>query len=252
MMAVVFAALCVGVTLLGFSTIRELGLRGIGPAAATLVNLGVLLPSLTGLLLGAGTIVGAKERGVLAMMAAQPIPRTSIVTGTFLGITASTWTTLGIGYGAALLLMSAVARTSDVPAVVALIGASLGVAVASVAIGVALSTLSTSRVQALAAAASLWILFALGIDLALAALAPSVHIGPQALLGAILLNPVEAGRVLALLGTDLRGTALGPFGAYLVGTFGTVGAVAILVLDLLAWTLVPLLIARRIIERRDL
>ena len=50
------------VTLLAFRTVRELGLSGIGPASATLVNLGVLLPSLMGLLLGAGSLVGARNR----------------------------------------------------------------------------------------------------------------------------------------------------------------------------------------------
>jgi len=72
------------------------------------------------------------------------------------------------------------------------------------------------------------------------------------LLAAVLLNPLEAGRILALLGSDLRGAALGPFGAYLITTFGVGGTIAILVADLVAWTAVPLWLARRLVPRKDL
>jgi len=251
-MAAVFGLLCLIVTLLGFRTVRELGLSGIGPASATLINLGILLPSLMGLVLGSGAIVGAREQGLLAMMAAQPMRRSSIAGGAFLGLTASMWTTLGMGYGVALLVMSSVARASDIPALVTLICATLGVAAASVAIGIAMSSFASNRAQAVAGGVGLWIVFSLGVDLALAALAPSVHLGPQGLLAAIMLNPLEAGRILALLGTNFRGTALGPFGAYLVSTFGTVGAIGVLVGALAAWTVGPLLLARWALPRRDL
>jgi len=235
----------------GPSLIRELGLSGIGPASATLVNLGVLLPSLMGLLLGAGSIAGAREQGMLAMISAQPLRRSQVATGAFVGLTASLWTTLGIGFGVAMLIMASVARGSDVPALVALIGATFGVAASSVAIGVAVSSLVGSRVQGIAIAVSLWIVLSLGMDLALAALAPSVHLGPVGLLAAILLNPLEAGRVLALLGTNLEGTSLGPFGAYLISTFGTLGSVALLAADIVVWTVGPLMVARWVLPRKD-
>jgi ABC-type transport system involved in multi-copper enzyme maturation permease subunit len=251
-MAAIFAILALTVTLLAFRTVRELGLTGIGPASASLVNLGVLLPSLMGLLLGGGALVGAREQGILAMMSAQPLKRQSIVTGAFLGLTASVWTTLGIGFGAAMLVMSGVARGSDVPALVTLIGATFGVAMSSVAIGIAVSAFSSNRVQAVATTVGLWIVLSLGVDLTLAALAPSVHMGPTGLLAAILLDPLEAARILALLGTNFQGTALGPFGAYLITTFGKVGAVVLLAGDLVVWTVGPLLLARWTLPRRDL
>lgn len=250
-MAAVFGLLCLAVTLLAFRSVRDLGLSGIGPASATLVNLGVLLPSLMGLVLGSGAIVGAREQGTLAMMAAQPMSRGSIVTGALVGLTGALWTTLGIGFGVALLLMSGVARANDLPALVTLIAATAAVAAASVSIGLAISSVASTRAQAVAGAVGVWIVCALGLDLALAALAPTVHLGPGGLFLAVLANPLEAGRILALLGTNFQGTALGPFGAYLVTTFGVEGSVAILVLDLIAWTAIPVLIARRLVGRRD-
>lgn len=251
-MAGVFGLLCVAVTLLGFRSVRDLGLSGIGPASASLVNLGVLLPSLMGLVLGAGVIVGAREQGMLAMLGAQPIHRGAIVTGAFTGITGALFSTLGLGFGLALLLMSGVARAEDLPALTALIGATAGVAAASVAIGTYASTLASTRAQAITAAVGFWIVAALGVDLALAALAPSLHLGPAGLLAVVLLDPLEAGRILALLGANMQGTALGPFGAYLVTTFGPVGTIVLLAADLAAWTLVPVLLARRRVSTRDL
>lgn len=251
-MAAIFAVLCVAVTLLAFRTVRELGLTGIGPASATLVNLGVLLPSLMGLLLGAGSLVGAREQGMLAMMAAQPVRRASIATGVFVGLTGSLWTTLGVGFGIAMLIMSSVASANDVPALVTLIASTFAVAAASVSTGVAVSSITRTRAQAVSVAVGLWILFSLGVDLGLAALAPSVHLGPAGLLAAILMNPLEAGRILALLGTNFRGTALGPFGAYLISRFGSFGTVALLVADFAAWTGIPLLFARWALARADL
>lgn len=251
-MAVVFGLLCVMVTLLAFRTVRELGLTGIGPASATLVNLGVLLPSLMGLLLGAGSLVGAREHGMLAMICAQPLRRSQVATGAFLGLTASLCATLGIGFGVSMLIIAGVATASDVPALVTLIGATVGVGASSVALGVAISSLVSSSVQSVTISVGLWIVLSLGVDLALAALAPSVHLGPTGLLVAILANPLEAGRILALLGTNFEGTALGPFGAYIIGSFGRWGATGLLVADLLAWTLVPLGVARWALPRKDL
>jgi len=251
-MGAVFAALCVIVTLLAFRTVRELGLSGIGPASATLVNLGVMLPSLMGMLLGAGSLTGQREHGLLALVCAQPLRRAQVATGAFLGLVRSLLVTLGIGFGSALLILAGVARGSDLPALLALAGATAAVGAASVSIGVAVSTLVANRVQAISITVGVWIVLSLGVDLALAALAPSVHLGPLGLLVVVLANPIETGRILALLGTNLKGTALGPFGAYLVTTFGTLGAVAILVATLAAWVAAPLLVARWALTRQDL
>jgi ABC-type transport system involved in multi-copper enzyme maturation permease subunit len=251
-MAAIFALLCITVTVLAFRMVRELGLGGVGPASATLVNLGVLLPSLMGMLLGSGSLVGASELGVLGMMAAQPIPRSSLVTGAFVGLTRALWTTLAIGFGLALVVMAGVAQPGDLPALATLIGATFAVAAASVSIGIAISAIVSSRVQAISTGVAVWIALSLGVDLTLAALAPSIHLGPAGLLAAILANPLEAGRILALLGTDLDGTALGPFGAYLVSRFGTAGSVALLAGDLVAWVAVPMWIGAAALRRKDI
>ena len=233
-------------------SLRELGLSGVGPASAALSNLGVRLPASRGLLLGGNALAAAREQGVLSMIAVQPIARTSIVLGSFLGVCGALAMSVLFGFGTAAVVLSGVAKSSDVLPLVALVGSTLGVSSACVAIGLAFSAFARSRLQATSTAITLWFLLALGMDLALVAIAPAVRMGPVGLLSAVLANPLEAGRVLALLGASPDGTVLGPFGAYLVETFGAGGAAGLLVASLAFWTVVPLGVARWILTSRDL
>ena len=250
--AAVFAVLTFVVTMAAMGTIRDLGLDGIGPASASLVNLAVLVPSLIGVVVGAGSLIGAGEQGFLSLMAAQPIDRSSLAVGAFLGLTRALWSTLAIGLGVASIVLAGAAGPDDVLSLGILVATTAGVSSASVAIGIAIAAVVSSRVQAISAAVAGWIALALGVDLAIAALAPTIHLGPAGLLATILMDPIESGRILALLGTDLEGSALGPFGAYVVGRFGSTGAVLILGGALVLWTALPLMLARAVLRRRDL
>jgi len=246
----VFAAVTLGVTLLGLGSLRELGLSGVGPGSAGLVNLGVLLPPLMGLLLGAGSLAGARERGLLAMMVAQPVPRWTLVAGAFFGLTGALWITVAIGFGLAALVLAGVAEVGDLAPLGALVGATLAAATAGLALGIAISAVSAGRTQAVAFAVALWFLLALGMDLALAGLGPAIRLGPTGLLAAVLANPLEAARILALLAAEPSGTALGPFGAYLTASYGSAGAAALLVGSIAAWVAAPLVLARWALLRR--
>jgi Cu-processing system permease protein len=248
--AVAFAAMSLGVTLLGLDALRGLGLSGVGPASAGLVNLGVLLPPLMGLLLGAGSLAGARERGLLAMMVAQPVSRASLIGGVFFGLTAALWVTVAAGFGLAALVLAGVAKVSDLAPFAALVVATLAVGTAGLGVGIGISSVAGGRTQAIALAVAVWFVLALGMDLALAGLGPAVHLGPEGLLVAVLLNPLEAGRILALLAADPSGAALGPFGTYLVERFGTTGAGALLGSAIAVWTLIPLVGAGWSLRRR--
>lgn len=250
--AIAFGLLCLAVSLLGLRSLREIGLSGVGPASAALINLGILLPAVMGLLLGSNSLVAAREQGVLPMIAVQPVPRRSIVLGPFLGVSAALAASILFGFGIATLVLAGVAKQSDVLPLLALVGSTLAVAIVCVSIGLGISALSRTRLQATSIAITLWFLLALGMDLALAAIAPAMRMGPVGLLTAVVFNPLEAGRVLALLAADPDGTALGPFGAYLVETYGSSGAALVLIASLVFWTVLPLVLARWVIARGDL
>ena len=247
---IAFAAGASAVALLGLESARELGLSGAGPASAGLIGFAMLLTPLLGLLLGASSIAGARERGILGMILVQPLATRSVVGGFFLGALGALWLIILVGLGAAGVIFGAVADASDVGALIAIAASTLAVAAASVAIGVAISCMTEGQSQAAGWAVTIWFLMALGVDLALAGLGPSIRLGPSALLVVILLNPIETVRVLALLASDTQGIQLGPFGAYLDARFGDQGAAVVMLGALAIWVWVPLALAWWRLERR--
>lgn len=249
--AAIFAAGAVGVTFAGLRSLSALGLAGAGAATDGLVHLSLLLPPLIGLLLGAGSLARDRERGMLAMLASQPVRRGTLPLAAFAGSVLAVWVVLAAGLGAALVVLATVATMADLGGFAVVLGVGLLATASSVAIGVTISAVATTHHQATAAAAAVWLLLALGMDLLLAGVAPGLRLGPAGLLAAALVNPLEAGRILAVLLLD-GGSALGPFGSYLVRTFGAVGAKLLLVGSMTFWTVVPLLIARRLTATRDI
>lgn len=248
--ALIFAAGTVAVTLAGLSSLRELGLAGAGAATDGLLHLGLLLPPLIGLLLGAGSLARDRERGLLAVLATQPVRRQQLPVAAFLGSAWAVAAVIGVGFGVATVLVAAIASATDLLMLLGVAAISVAATAAAVALGVAVSAVCTTHHQATAAAASLWLLLALGLDLLLAGAAPGLGLGPAGLLAAVLLNPLEAARVLALLMVD-HGAALGPFGAYLTDRLGRWGALAALSGSLVGWTILPLWLARSVTARRD-
>lgn len=247
---VVFALGTAAVTLAGLRSLRELGLAGAGAATDGLLHLGLLLPPLIGLLLGAGSLARDRERGLLAVMASQPVHRSQLPVAAFLGSTWAAAAVVAFGFGVATVLVAAVASPRDLVVLLGVGGISVAATASAVALGVAISALCSSHHQATAAAAAVWLFLALGVDLLLAGAAPGLRLGPAALLGAVLLNPLEGARVLALLVLD-DGMSLGPFGTYLSDRFGRAGAGALLGGSIVAWTVLPLVLAGRVTARRD-
>ncbi|WP_052664883.1 ABC transporter permease subunit [Nitriliruptor alkaliphilus] len=246
----IFAAAALAVTLAGLRSLSALGLAGAGAATDGLVHLSLLLPPLIGLLLGAGSLARDRERGMLAMLASQPVRRGVLPLAAFAGSVGAVWIVLAAGLGVALVVLSTVATAADLYAFGVVLGVGLLATASAVAIGVAISAIASTHHQATAAAASVWLLLALGMDLLLAGVAPGLRLGPAGLLAAVVLNPLEAARIWALLVLE-GGTALGPFGAYLTDRFGVRGTHGVLAAVMTAWTVGPLLVARRVTARRD-
>jgi ABC-type transport system involved in multi-copper enzyme maturation permease subunit len=247
----IFAVAAAAVTLAGLRSLSALGLAGAGAATDGLVHLALLLPPLIGLLLGAGSLARDRERGMLAMLASQPVRRGALPFAAFTGSVLAVWVVLAAGLGVALVLLASVVTMADLAALGVVLGVGLVATASAVAIGVAISAVASTHHQATAAAASVWLLLALGVDLLLAGVAPGLRLGAAGLLGAVLLNPLEAARVLAVMLLD-GGSALGPFGEYLTRRFGATGAKGLLAATLATWTVGPLLVARTLTVRRDI
>jgi len=249
--AVVFTIVCVVATLLGLRSLSDLGVAGVGSGTGALINLAILFPPLMGMMLGANSLSSARERSLLPLMLVQPLSRLDHVCGVVLGLVGAVWLTIGFGFGASALLLAGVAGTADVTGLLAIVASALGVGVVAVALGVAVSAISRSRLQALGLSMGLWFLFAFAIDLILAGVAAGVHLGPLGLFVGVLLNPLEAGRVLMVLASGGDALTLGPFGAYLNVTVGTVGATLAVCASLVTWTVLSLLAAWAGITSRE-
>lgn len=240
----------VGATMAGLRSFASLGLAGAGAATDGVVHVTLLLPPLVGLLLGAGTIARDRERGMLSVVAAQPVGRWLLPLSSFGGCVVALWVVIAFGIGAGTLLVSTVATTADVVALVRVLLVCLAAAACSVALGVLVSAVARTHQQAVAVAATLWLLLALGLDMLLAGVAPGLRLGRNGLLAVVLVNPLEAARVLGLLVLD--GTSnVGSFGTHLEAMLGRSGAIRLLVGVLAWWTLVPLAVASWVTHRRD-
>ena len=247
-----FAIAAAMVALLGLGSFRQLGFGAVGPAAVSLLNLALLLPTAQALLLGALALSGERESGFMAALRARGMSSRAAVFATWLAVTLSAWLSLVAGFAVVAIIVAGNVPMADMPVfftIMLITGASAAVAAA---IGVLFGSAVTNRLQASLVAIATWFLLALGLDLVVIGLGVFLSLGEPAILLAVLANPIEAARVSALLLLDASGGALGTMGIYLSENMGHLGSLGLLTAALALWTIVPLGIASVILGRRDL
>lgn len=247
----VMAVVATAITVLGSRTGDDLGVQALDATTSSLLQVAVLLPPLFALVLAGGSLAGSREAGMLGMLAAQPIRRSSLATAGFLGLGAASAVALGLGFGFGGLVLAARGGTDVLACVAAIAIAGVATTAVALAVGLALSAWSPSRGQGTGLAAAAWFALALGHDLVLAATVPSVNPSMGVTFGALVSNPFEAGRILGLLMLDGGTESLGTIGSYLTDTLGTTGAALACGASLLAWTAAGLAVARAGLRRRD-
>lgn len=249
--ALVFCLMAGLVALVGLGSFRQVGLGSVGPAAAALVNLALLLPTAQGLLLGAMTLTADRESGFGAMLRARGVPPVALVLTAWLAAALSSWLALGAGFGLAAIVIAGNVPVGDLPVFAALLGVAAVGAGAAAAVGVLVGALVTTRLQAALAGVATWFVLAVGFDLAVIGLGAFLRLGEIAIIAAVVADPFTAARVSALLLLDSEAGILGPTGAYLLDRLGHGGAVAALLAVVIGWTLVPLALAKAVVTRRD-
>jgi Cu-processing system permease protein len=247
-----FAAAAAVVASLGLGSFRQLGLGAVGPAAVSLLNLALLLPTAQALLLGALSLSGERESGFLAALRARGLGAGTLVLATWAAVTLSAWLSLLAGFGLVAVIIAGSVPPGDLPVFAAILGLAALCAAVAAALGILVGTAVGNRLQASLVAIAAWFLLALGLDLVVIGLGVFVSLGEPAILAAVLVNPIESARVAALLMLDAGGGALGTMGTYLLDHLGRDGAVALLCAALLAWVVAPLALASFVLGRRDL
>jgi Cu-processing system permease protein len=191
---------------LAFLGAAPTGAVKVSPLAVTVVSLSsltIFLVPLIALLLSYDAIVGEVDRGTMALLLAYPVARWQVVLGKFLGHLLILGFATVVGYGAAGLALTAVhgADATALGAFASMVGSSVLLGGAFVAIGYLVSTLVRDRGTAGGIAIGVWLLFVLVYDMALLGLLVADQgrvVSGATLTWLLLLNPADAYRLLNL------------------------------------------------------
>ena len=244
-----FALASVGVALAGLSAGGAVVVQGFARTSISLLQLTLWTVPLLSLLLGA---VSGAECTELEFLTALPLPRTHLVVSRWAAWTLALSAALIIGFGAAGVVIGILAGSADVARYIALIGVTILLVSASLAIGLWIGIAARSRARAVGFAVLVWLLLLVGADLAAVALLSVLpaHSATWTLVALLTANPVDSARALGL-GLFQADVVAGPTGAALHRLLGGPG-VALLVAGLVAWTIIPLRLAGRRFAKQDL
>jgi Cu-processing system permease protein len=233
------------------TAVVQFGASSVGPGRfdaviATIAELGVYLVPLTALAVGYDAIVGADERGSLELMLALPVTKGRVVVGTAIGRAAVLSGAMLLGFVPGALLTVRYIGLASVGQYAAVALAAVLTACAMLGVAVLVSTVARTKTHALGAALAIWLWVALLHDLVALGAVAGFDLGSGAIAAAILLNPVDCFRVLALSQVDV---VAGGFGSVLAQAGLTTPMVAA---ALVAWVVVPVGVAAKLIQRRRL
>ena len=247
--AVVFAVLAAGVGYLSSTDLGGLERGEFGRTAAALVNIVLLVVPLFGLLVGAGAIAGDREQGLLAYFLAQPISAAELFWGKFAGVALALMGVLAVGFAAAALTLGR-SGALEVKALLALIGLTELLLLASLSVGLLISTLARRSALAAGIAVFVWVALLFLGDLGLMATVVATRLDLRIVIAAALLNPAEVFKVASVHEIGASLDALGPAGTYLVDNLGA-GLRPLLIGLLGVWIFVPLTAALWLFRRAD-
>ncbi|MGD2155000.1 MAG: ABC transporter permease [Gemmatimonadales bacterium] len=228
-------------TFFGLSGSEVYGYRGFAKVMAGLVHLALLFVPLMALSPATAAIAGEREIGSLEYLVSQPISFGELFWGKRLGVSLAVWLSLFLGFG----LAGAVAVYAGTPwgLIALLLALTLLLAEAFIAVGLLCSALARTRARATSAGLIVWIV--------------AIGLGTLGVMGLVLrwglprfvltlwafANPVEAFRLGVIASLDIDGSLLGPVGRAWIQTLGAGGVVALCMVALVLWTLLPSLLA---------
>lgn len=249
--AAMFTLLALGLSYLGERNLGSVGFDNFSRTTASLLNLCLLLAPLVALSVASGAIAGERDRGTLAYLLAQPLARWELVLGKYAGLAASIALATAAGFGVAGVVIALTTSSLDAGTYLLFLALVLGLIAVMTGLGMLVSVIASSRVQALGIAMLIWFAAAFFFDLVLVGMVSTTSLGGGGLLLALLLNPIEIVRVLGIMHLEPDLQILGPFGSYLMERTGGGGATAILLAALLCWIALPMALAVWLFEAHE-
>jgi Cu-processing system permease protein len=250
--AATFAVLVVAIAVAGSLAEGFDGLQSFRRTSTSLLNLVVTFIPLLSLIVGTLSFTG--DRGSAELLFSQPVSRRTVLLGKTLGVMASLWASMLLGFAAAGVVILSANGVEGLLPYLALVGLSLVLAAVFVGIAVASAILSRRKARSFGVALALWFFFVLFYDLLVIG-SVSLLSGPTAttaLFISLFGNPVDMVRVASLLTLE-NAAIFGPAGAALLRFLGgpLLSGVAIGG-GLLLWLVLPVLIADRRLRQLDL
>ena len=248
---IVFTGFALGLSLLGFSGLGTFGVAGFGRTVASLINLVMLIVPLMGLVLGAISISGERERGSLLPLLAQPVTPTEVLLGKLSGTAVALTTAICLGFGLSGIVIAWRVGSAQFGDYLTLVILTLLLGLAHLSIGFVVSAFTGKSPTALSFALALWLGIVFLGDLGLIGTAIVLKLSPGALLGFTLINPAQVFKLAAIQmihgNLEIVG-AVGLYAADVLGKFLLPTLIALLTL----WVIVPLCIAIWAFPRRSI
>lgn len=245
-----FALLSIGISYAGSVATGTIGFSSLSTTIASLASLAVLLIPLIALLLCFDSFVAEQEAGTLLLLLTYPLSKAQLLLGKFIGQGAIISLAITLGFGAsAVLLYSKMKDPQILSSFAIFIISAITLGLCFIAIAYVISLLVSEKSKAAGAALLVWFFFALAFDLILLAFLVGVEHGfsQQGLTQLMMLNPADIFRLVNIAGldtTDVNGTL-----AIAIQSSVSQGQ---LIAVLLAWVVLPLVLANILFKRKTL
>lgn len=183
----------------------------------------------------------------IELLVAQPIRRTKLLSGIYLGLVASLAiaTIIGIGIPVMLYSMDASGLT--------LLATAIALSIVFASLALLAAVLTRDKARGIGLALLLWFYFSFIYDglVLMVLLQFADYPMEKAMLGMSMLNPIDLGRILLLLQLDIS-AMMGFTGALFRSFFGSSQGMLFAAINILAWMVIPALLAIRKFTRKDL
>jgi len=223
--------------------------QDVSKAVITLLNIILVLTPLIGTLFGVMYYYNSRE--FIELLLAQPIKRTNIFLGQYLGISLSLSISFVIGLGIPFLSYGLFA-SSEIFNFFSLLFIGATLTFIFTALAYILALLFEDKIKGFGLAILTWLFFAViydGLFLISMLVFDDYPLDKFALIATIF-NPIDLSRIIILLKLDIS-ALLGYTGAVFQNFFGTDFGLIVSVVTLLLWIALPILIIRFISRRKD-
>lgn len=221
----------------------------ISRAIISLMNIIIILSPLVGIMFGVMYYYDSRE--FIELLLAQPLRRTSIFLGQYLGLSISLTLSFVLGMGIPFVI-NGVFQTDELPnwGMLMLVGVLLTFIFTGLAFLISLS--NENKIRGFGTAILVWLFLAVlydGLFLLLLFWLKDYPLEKFAL-GLTLFNPIDLSRILMMLQLDIS-ALMGYTGAVFNKFFGTNMGISISLLSSFLWILIPLLVFLKLSSRKD-